>query len=267
MRYNPPPGWPKPPEGWTPPAGWQPDPSWGPVPPGWQLWIRDPYARPPLPVPQTSARSNGSTMIVVAVLSCGLAGFVPPLWAARQRPHDAPFRKRMHTAAAVLGGLTIVGAVLLSAGDTDAEGSPTGFIGGLGSAVVIINLILAVTLAIMVRDTTPTAEPAGVAEARSRRQLRQQYRQIATEDPSLARSMHIGRPDISCNLDDGGLLDLNTLPVDQLEQHAGLSAAEAARVAQAREQLGRFTSIDEVALYAELPDATVTMLRERALFF
>jgi hypothetical protein len=39
LRFNPPPGWPKPPDGWVPPKGWTPDPSWPPEPPGWQLWI------------------------------------------------------------------------------------------------------------------------------------------------------------------------------------------------------------------------------------
>jgi hypothetical protein len=39
LRFNPPPGWPTAPAGWTPPAGWQPDLSWPPAPPGWQLWV------------------------------------------------------------------------------------------------------------------------------------------------------------------------------------------------------------------------------------
>ena len=39
MRFNPPPGWPQPPEGWVPPAGWNPDPSWPAPPEGWQLWV------------------------------------------------------------------------------------------------------------------------------------------------------------------------------------------------------------------------------------
>lgn len=39
MRFNPPPGWPQPPEGWVPPAGWSPDPSWPDPPDGWQLWV------------------------------------------------------------------------------------------------------------------------------------------------------------------------------------------------------------------------------------
>lgn len=41
LVFNPPPGWPKPPKGWTPPNAWKPDPVWPPPPPGWQLWIPD----------------------------------------------------------------------------------------------------------------------------------------------------------------------------------------------------------------------------------
>ena len=41
LVFNPPPGWPKPPKGWSPPKGWTPDPAWPAPPPGWQLWIPD----------------------------------------------------------------------------------------------------------------------------------------------------------------------------------------------------------------------------------
>jgi hypothetical protein len=37
--FNPPPGWPKPPDGWVPPKGWTPDPAWPDPPEGWQLWL------------------------------------------------------------------------------------------------------------------------------------------------------------------------------------------------------------------------------------
>jgi hypothetical protein len=46
MRYNPPPNWPKPPEGWVPSPDWSPDPSWPPPPPGWKLWVDDSPAAP-----------------------------------------------------------------------------------------------------------------------------------------------------------------------------------------------------------------------------
>jgi hypothetical protein len=41
VRFNPPPGWPKPPSGWVPPLGWAPDPSWPQPPEGWPLWIAE----------------------------------------------------------------------------------------------------------------------------------------------------------------------------------------------------------------------------------
>ena len=48
MRFNPPPNWPPPQEGWVPSPGWTPDSSWPPPPPGWQLWIDDEASgRPP----------------------------------------------------------------------------------------------------------------------------------------------------------------------------------------------------------------------------
>jgi len=39
LIFNPPPGWPKPPDDWQPPLGWEPDPSWPELPEGWKLWI------------------------------------------------------------------------------------------------------------------------------------------------------------------------------------------------------------------------------------
>ena len=39
QRFNPPPNWPRPPEGFRPPPDWQPDPAWGPPPPDWPLWV------------------------------------------------------------------------------------------------------------------------------------------------------------------------------------------------------------------------------------
>ncbi|MDF1738153.1 MAG: DUF4041 domain-containing protein [Verrucomicrobiales bacterium] len=39
LKFNPAPGWPKPPDGWVPPNGWLPDPSWPDPPEGWILWL------------------------------------------------------------------------------------------------------------------------------------------------------------------------------------------------------------------------------------
>jgi len=53
LHFNPAPGWPPPPVGWTPPTDWQPDPSWPPAPAGWQFWIPD----QPAPVGERNTRT------------------------------------------------------------------------------------------------------------------------------------------------------------------------------------------------------------------
>jgi hypothetical protein len=77
LRFNPPPGWPPPPEGFVPQPGWQPDPSWPPPPPGWQLWVDDqqvpgtpymPYGQPP-----ASGKTSGWA---IASFVLGLVGGV-----------------------------------------------------------------------------------------------------------------------------------------------------------------------------------------------
>jgi len=59
MRFNPPPGWPRPPAGWTPPAGWKPDPAWPPMPDGWLLWLPDEDFDTPTGEAAAPARSTG----------------------------------------------------------------------------------------------------------------------------------------------------------------------------------------------------------------
>jgi hypothetical protein len=65
LHFNPPPGWPKPPDGWIPSKDWTADPSW-PLPPlGWQLWLpesganADNSASHPVGLP---SRCNGDSL-------------------------------------------------------------------------------------------------------------------------------------------------------------------------------------------------------------
>jgi len=76
MKFNPAPGWPKPPAGWVPSAGWAPESTWPPAPPGWQVWLPDeegsadqprdavpvppPTGAAPLPPPQSAVASPGA---------------------------------------------------------------------------------------------------------------------------------------------------------------------------------------------------------------
>lgn len=69
-KFNPPPNWPKPPEGFEPGPGWQPDPSWPPPPEGWQLWTdeRNWFARHKI---LTTLGAIFALFIVVGIFSDG----------------------------------------------------------------------------------------------------------------------------------------------------------------------------------------------------
>ncbi|MER5801511.1 DUF4041 domain-containing protein [Streptomyces mirabilis] len=82
MRFNPPPGWPTPPEGWTPPQGWKPDPAWPAPPPGWQLFVTD----------DASASDNSIDVCTTVPSPEDAAGPTPETLQSRQdqTPADPP---------------------------------------------------------------------------------------------------------------------------------------------------------------------------------
>ena len=112
----------------------------------------------------------------------------------------------------------------------------------------------------------PRPDDPAVAAALTARGQRERARQIMASDPALARELRIGRPDLPRQYEDGGLIDVNHVPPGVMVDRLGLSQEEAARVVATRAQLGRFSSPAELAVYAELPDATVDAVRDRLLF-
>ncbi len=116
---------------------------------------------------------------------------------------------------------------------------------------------------VAILNRKPALQGPGAAEEYQRRR-RAEYRRLIRDDINLARSMSVGRPDLQRTYDDGGLLDLNSLSVEILVR-SGVPADEAARIANAR-QVGRFSSLDEVALRCSLTRNTVARLRETAVF-
>lgn len=90
MRFNPPPGWPVPPEGFTPDSGWQPDPSWPPAPAGWQLWLHEPDAGAPnWARPQVAPRLEPAPALTVTSAPAAAAAPAPGWPAAAPSPGDA----------------------------------------------------------------------------------------------------------------------------------------------------------------------------------
>jgi len=80
-RFNPAPGWPPMPPGWTPPQGWTSPADWPAAPEGWQWWTP---VVPPAPAvatyPQkmvTKSRQDTSHTfhLLMSLFTCGLWAF------------------------------------------------------------------------------------------------------------------------------------------------------------------------------------------------
>jgi DNA uptake protein ComE-like DNA-binding protein len=219
-----------------------------------------------LPRPtRTWLRLGTIVWALLPALSFGLLAPVPFAHAAvklRDR------RLWVVTAIYAIVGLALF--VILGSGSSEPTGS-------LGESL-LVGLLLALSIAATVHAfvlrgrvfaVSPTqalaAQPA-VATALAARQRREQAKAIAARDPALAHELRIGRPDLPRQFDDGGLVDVNNVPVQVLVDQLGLSQAQAERVVEARDRIGRFSGPEELAAFAELPEATVRILGDRLLF-
>jgi len=101
---------------------------------------------------------------------------------------------------------------------------------------------------------------AAAVHAQDRREL---ARRILAQDPRLASDLAIGRPDLARGYDDGGLVDVNTAPTALLVRLPGLTELDAERLVAARTAAGGFTSVEEMAVLADLPMLLVDRLRDR----
>jgi len=195
---------------------------------------------------------------LIPVLSLGLLAFLPFAHAA------VKLQIRRGWLLPVAYGVASV--IVFGVGGT---ASNTGDLGASLFTAAWLALVLVATVhafALRRRVFAPTPVQPAMAAALEERKLRQQARAIVAGDPALARELRIGRPDLPRQFDDGGLIDVNHVPEKVLVEQLGIAPEEAARVVEARERLGGFSGADELYAFAEVPEATVDLLRERLLF-
>ncbi|TNY38511.1 ComEA family DNA-binding protein [Thermomonospora catenispora] len=107
-----------------------------------------------------------------------------------------------------------------------------------------------------------------VEEAQARMRRRQEARKLAMENPLTARELLIGRTDVPAAqrpYDDGGLIDVNTVPAVELTRF-GISLEDAERIVRLRAETGGFSSAEDLATVADLPPHLLPQLREYGLF-
>jgi hypothetical protein len=107
---------------------------------------------------------------------------------------------------------------------------------------------------------------AAIGRVRMQRVLRQKARDLARDDPGLAKELRIGRPDLRRQFNDGGLVDVNHAPPEALTTLPGITGEMAERVVRLREETGCYVSAEELSARAELPPSLTPDLAEYTIF-
>ena len=205
---------------------------------------------------------------IVPLLSGGLLSFVPFLRIAAARRRGSDW--------IVVAGYLLATFLCISLTGTSHHGTQDGSPFG----PLIFLLITGAAVHTLVVTRTLSAPPASyplpasypapafdpVTAARARIARREEVRQLVGSDPVLARELQVGRPDLTRQVDDGGLIDVNAVPEQVLIQHLQLTAAEAEAVLAARTHLGKLTSPEELSAYAQLPPDKVEAVRDLLWF-
>jgi DNA uptake protein ComE-like DNA-binding protein len=89
---------------------------------------------------------------------------------------------------------------------------------------------------------------------------------ILRKNPELATELGIGRPDLSRTYDDGGLIDVNHVPLALIEQLPGVDGELALRISDVRSDVGGFDSIDDMEILLNLPPGILPDVRGRLIF-
>ncbi|WP_433027891.1 helix-hairpin-helix domain-containing protein [Actinomycetospora sp. CA-053990] len=83
--------------------------------------------------------------------------------------------------------------------------------------------------------------------------------------PLLAHELRVGRPDLPRSYDDGGLVDLNAAPAQAIARTCGIAPEHAGRIVACRSAAGRFASVEDVFVWADLPYEIWDHVRDRAV--
>jgi len=98
--------------------------------------------------------------------------------------------------------------------------------------------------------------------ARTAEERRAFARELAVKNPDLARAALLGR---TGGFDEGGVVDVNHAPVEDIADLPGIDAATARRIVMVRDRIGGFSSLEDLGMTMDLPGDVVEQLRRRVV--
>jgi hypothetical protein len=212
--------------------------------------------------PGNAVRIGSLWYVAVPLATLGLLTFLPFLHAAIR------LRRRWVWLATVVFTLVAAGAFYVS-------GQPEATTSGAVDAVVVIavlgSMVAGTTMLTKLRREVfrlgGSEEPAvevdpAVRQVLEARTKRAQARDLASADPLMARELHIGRPDLSGDYDDGGLVDIASAPESVIAEILELSPKQAAEIVAARDTA---VTVDDLFSLTDLPVTAWDRIRDRAI--
>jgi hypothetical protein len=162
--------------------------------------------------------------------------------------------------------LGIVWCVIAVAGWAVSTGHKSSSLAGF---LIIVAWVGAAATSFVIRSAYDRrmASPLLNATERAEERLGDRHHalQIARENPSLAREMGIGRPDLPGSTD-AGLVDVNNAAASAIGGLPGVDEALATRIVETRAEVGGFCSVEDLGIALDLAPEIVEDLRDRAVF-
>lgn len=194
-----------------------------------------------------------------------IASFIPIGWLTWLGLGYAGFRAKrpLWVGVGVAYALIAAAAIVVTSLDDNITGTEDdlGYLAmfaGWGAGIVHSLIIRKAYLRRVAILDDPALQAARIAAER------QAYaRELAQRNPELARQAGIGR---SGGFDEGGVVDVNHAPVEDIADLPRIDAATARRIVATREDLGGFSSLEDLGMTMDLPGDVVEDLRGRVVF-
>lgn len=261
-------------------------------PPSWPT-----MSKTPLPPPKRDAQvstgnwfTNGGWYPLVTLPTFGFASWIPFTHAAHRLDND-----RLVKFGAAYSFMPLVSFILLGVTPTDVDGNPTsvalpliaflltfaGMAAGTTQLLLLSRRVTAQRKGIAPKQparrapkyitpprsapwSAPSVDPA-LARALEAREKRAVARELARTDPMLAEDLHVGRPDLGHDFDDGGLIDINSAPADLMVAEFHLKPSDGESIVEVRERRGGFASVEEMLVMVELPVSAWNRIKDRGV--
>ncbi|MFC4072184.1 BTAD domain-containing putative transcriptional regulator [Actinoplanes subglobosus] len=185
---------------------------------------------------------------LLPIMTCSVGSWIYFVYAAAQR------RARRETITAIgyfAAVLTMITLMAINPSGLDSEN-----FSGQEEAGILLGLFIVV--AATVHGAILASHPGDNRQDRARRDL---ARQFALVDPAGARMAGIGRPDLLRPFDDGGLVDLNHAPPQEIARLRGITPYQAHQISMDRFTNGPYQDYEDLSQRGLLPARTLRGLR------